>query len=181
MQPDDIGRIVSASDPKISPDGSTVAYVVSRVDLEANKLPQRDLAGRRRRLLRPVPVHRRRARRQRPGVGTGRPPPGVHQPAVRGQGRQAQGHAPRRAGVDPGEVVTLAERDEGFGELAWSPDGTRLAFTSREKLVEEEDERKRPPRKIDRLFSRLDSVGWTIDRPNRVWSCPSTAPRRRGR
>ena len=59
MQPDDIGRIVSASDPKISPDGSTVAYVVSRVDLEANKYRSAIWLARRRRLLRPVPVHLR--------------------------------------------------------------------------------------------------------------------------
>src|SRR3954452_5952057 len=37
MEPDDIGRIVLASDPKLSPDGNTVDYVVARVDLEANR------------------------------------------------------------------------------------------------------------------------------------------------
>ena len=26
-----------------------------------------------------------------------------------------------------------------------------------------------PPRRVDHLFFRLDSVGWTVDRPNRVY------------
>ena len=172
MQPEDIGRIVSASDPKISPDGSTVAYVVSRVDLEANKYrsaiwlaaadgssaPYQFTSG------------------EHGDSGPEWAPDGRR---LAFTSRRSEDKDGKRKGTlhvapvsIPGEVVTLAERDEGFGELAWSPDGTRLTFTSREKLVEEEDERKRPPRKIDRLFSRLDSVGWTIDRPNRIWIVP---------
>ncbi len=37
MQPADIGRLVTVADPKVSPDGSLVAFVVTRVDLDANR------------------------------------------------------------------------------------------------------------------------------------------------
>jgi len=37
MQPDDIGRLVSVSDPRVAPDGRQVAFVVTRVDLAANR------------------------------------------------------------------------------------------------------------------------------------------------
>ena len=37
MQPADIGRLVTVADPKVSPDGCRVAFVVTRVDLEANR------------------------------------------------------------------------------------------------------------------------------------------------
>src|SRR5215218_2032018 len=36
MQPNDIGRIVQAATPRVSPDGALVAFVVTRVDLDAN-------------------------------------------------------------------------------------------------------------------------------------------------
>jgi dipeptidyl aminopeptidase/acylaminoacyl peptidase len=180
MEPEDIGRIVSASDPKVSPDGATVAYVVSRVDLEANRYrsaiwlaatdgssaPYQFSAG------------------EHGDVGPEWSPDGRR---LAFTSRRSEDKDGKRTGTlhvapvsIPGEVVTLAERDEGFGELAWSPDGARLAFTSREPTEKEDDDRKRPPRKIERLFSRLDSVGWTIDRPSRVFVVPvdgSTGPR----
>ena len=34
---DDVTRVVSVSDPRISPDGAYIAYTVSTVDLEANE------------------------------------------------------------------------------------------------------------------------------------------------
>ncbi len=37
MQPADIGRLVTVSDPRVSPDGHLVAFVVTRVDLERNR------------------------------------------------------------------------------------------------------------------------------------------------
>ena len=37
MQPADIGRLVTVADPKVSPDGRRVAFVVTRVDLEGNR------------------------------------------------------------------------------------------------------------------------------------------------
>ena len=48
----------------------------------------------------------------------------------------------------------------------WSPDSTRIAFTARvrDDAYEEEDERKRRPRRFTRVFHKLDSVGWTGDR-----------------
>jgi dipeptidyl aminopeptidase/acylaminoacyl peptidase len=180
MQPDDIGRIVSASTPRVSPDGTTVAYVVTRTDLEANKDRSAIWLA----------------------AADGSPPPYQFSSGEHGDGgpvwspdgrrlaftsRRSEDKDGKRKGTlhvapvsIPGEVVTLAERDEGFGQLAWSPDGTRLAFTSRQPTEKEDDDRKRPPRRIDRLFSRLDSEGWTIDRPHRIFVVPvdgSAAPR----
>ena len=41
LQPDDIGLLVSASDPRLSPDGSRVAFSVQRVDRERNRYQTR--------------------------------------------------------------------------------------------------------------------------------------------
>ena len=37
MQPADIGRLTAVGDPRLSPDGSTVAFTVTTIDLDANE------------------------------------------------------------------------------------------------------------------------------------------------
>jgi dipeptidyl aminopeptidase/acylaminoacyl peptidase len=52
------------------------------------------------------------------------------------------------------------------------PDSRRIAFARRVRDAgyEEEDERKRPPRRFTRVFYKLDSVGWTGDRRKHLFS-----------
>ncbi|WP_219412712.1 S9 family peptidase [Pseudonocardia nigra] len=173
MQPADIGRLVTVSDPKVSPDGRMVAFVVTRVDMEKNRyrsavwlvpadgsVPAYPLTSGEHRDGRPVwsPDGRRLAftssRAEEKGSST------LHVVPVGG----------------PGETVTICERPEAIEEPVWSPDGTRIAFASRERTgryADGDDERARPPRRIDRLFSRVDGEGWTIDRPRSVFVVPA--------
>ena len=37
MQPSDLGAYVAAGTPRVSPDGTTVAFVVTRIDAVANR------------------------------------------------------------------------------------------------------------------------------------------------
>ncbi len=182
LKPPDLARLISVSDPTVSPDGAYVAYVVSRVDMEANRYrsavwlaptdgsePPWQLTSGEESDSRPAwaPDSRRLAFTSTRG---------------RDDDKKATLH------VVPvgrsGETVTLAVRDESMDGVVWSPDGRRLAFASRVRAArwaDGDDDRARPPRKISRLMPRLDSVGWTIDRPTQLFVVPadgSAEPRR---
>jgi len=98
-------------------------------------------------------------------------PDGTRLAFTRGDGEG--GGSLRVVPVDgPGETVTVCARPEAVDAPVWSPDGVRIAFASREhtaRYAEGDDDRARPPRRIDRLFSREDGTGWTIDRPRGVF------------
>ena len=73
--------------------------------------------------------------------------------------------------AEGGEARKLTDQNESIDSLEWSPDSTRIAFTARvrDAAYEEEDDRRREPRRFTRIFHKLDSVGWTGDRRKHVF------------
>ncbi len=169
MQPKDLYRLRWAGSPRLSPDGTTVAFVVTRVDEETNSYlgdiylaPSDGSAP-----ARPFVSSER---------SDGNPvwsPDGSHIAFTSTRSSdEAQLYV---IPVGGGEARRLTDLPEAVEEVAWSPDGTRIAFSARvrDAAYEEEDERKREPRRITRLSYRLDNVGWTFDRPRHLFVVPA--------
>jgi dipeptidyl aminopeptidase/acylaminoacyl peptidase len=167
MEPEDVYELTGVADPRLSPDGSRVAYQVWSIDREANEYrgaiwvarvdgsepPQRFTSGER---------------------SDGNPlwsPDGKWLAFTSNRGdekQQAQLYVISAAG---GEARRLTDLKESVDQPAWSPDSTKLVFGARvrDQAYEEEDDRKRKPRRVTRLLYKLDGVGWTTDRRRHLY------------
>lgn len=72
--------------------------------------------------------------------------------------------------VGRGEATVATDFPLGASDIAWAPDGGRLAVVGADWLdPADEDERARKPRRIRSLPYRADNAGWTHDRRSRIW------------
>jgi dipeptidyl aminopeptidase/acylaminoacyl peptidase len=169
MRPEDVYALTSVGDPRLSPDGRQVAYVVNRIDGEANLyrasiwVAPLDASTEPRQL-----THGERSDHVPRWSPDGRWLAFLSNRD--GEEKEAQDEL-YVLPADGGEPRRLTDGKESVGAIAWSPDSSRLAFTRRvrDDAYEEEDDRRRAPRRFDRVFFKLDSVGWTGDRRKHVF------------
>ena len=165
MRPEDLYDVVWASDPRLSPDGKTVAYAVNSVDREENTyrsaiwLAAVDGAS---------PPRQLTAGKKADGMPRWSPDGTRIAFASNRDGDNKQLYV---LPLDGGEPLCLTDLKEDVERPAWSPDGTRIAFAARvpDPAYEEKDEKKRLPRRFTRHRYKLDSVGWTGDRRTHIF------------
>ncbi len=171
MVPADIGAIRSASDPRVSPDGRAVAFVVARADLDDNEYRSQVWLAPTDRSAAARPFTAGQHRDGRPRWS----PDGRSLAFVSHRdGEGSTVHVLPVAGG--GEMTTVATWPEEVEELAWSPDGSTMALLARrrdEDRYGQDKERDQAPRRVDRLFFRYDSAGWTVDRRRHLFVVPA--------
>ena len=173
MRPDDILKIRFVSDPRISPDGRRVAFVLTSLSQERDEYLSNiwmvDTTG--------------GAPPRRFTTGPGRDtaprwsPDGARLAFVSERERGKKGQLMVMP-VEGGEALALTQLRNGVAAPAWSPDGTRLAFVSRvggwqEPESEEERKKSRPARVVTTLKYRFNGEGFIHDRPTHVFVVPA--------
>ncbi len=172
MKATDITRLTSVSRPTLSPDGGTAVIATSHPDLDADayvgQLWSADVKG--------STAPRRITR----GFRDSAPqfsPDGSAIAFLRSElGRPAQLHIMPTTG---GEPVAVTDRLLGVTEFAWSPDGTWLAFVSRDPekgrygTVKGLDAAAEPPRRITSYRYKANGLGWIRDRRRQVFIVPA--------
>jgi dipeptidyl aminopeptidase/acylaminoacyl peptidase len=167
MRPESIGDLIDIADPRLSPDGARVAFVVTTVDLEENEYRSRVWLAHTDGSVAPQPFTAGDRRDGRPRWSPdGRWLAFVSHRADEGSELYVI------PVVGGGELRRVASWPEEIEDVSWSPDGTRLAFAARERDEEhygKTREKDRPPRRVHRLHYRLDNVGWTSDRVRQLF------------
>jgi dipeptidyl aminopeptidase/acylaminoacyl peptidase len=186
VKPSDLAHLRLPGAPTLSPDGRTVVVAISRLDLDADETtsqlfevavdgsqPPRQLTyGRRDAEPRFSPDGRWLAFTRRavsPG-GASSPggPVGASSGASNGAESQPQLYV---LPVGGGEARRITEHPLGVGVPVWDPSSTRIAYAAR---VPENGRyvgrpEKEPPRRITRMWYRVDGEGFLLDRPRQVF------------
>lgn len=159
MTPEQLALIHVPSDPRLSPDGSRVAYVVSTPNLEEDRYD------------RSIWIE---GEQFTSGPGDTAPrwsPEGTKLAFLR-----SNDGSPSQVAVIPvggGEAKVITDFDLGVEAIEWSPDGEVLvavAVTWTEEWADlEDDERSRRPRRVTSVPFRFDNRGWTHDRKRHLW------------
>ncbi len=165
MVPDDVYALTGAADPRVSPDGSTVAYVVWSIDKDANEY---------RSAIWLAPMDGSEPPRQFTSGTTRDASPRWSPEGERLAFTSKRGGDHMQLYVMPtdgGEPAKLTDLKEDVTDVVWAPDGSRLAFASRvpDPAYAVEDDKRRAPRRFTRLHFKLDTVGWTGDRPQHLF------------
>jgi dipeptidyl aminopeptidase/acylaminoacyl peptidase len=167
MQPEEVYELTSVSEPRISPDATRVAYVVTSIDRDSNEY---------RGAIWVAPLDasaepRRFTSGERRDTTPRWSPDGRWLAFVSNRGDEKTQPQLYVIAAEGGEARKLTDSKEGVEAVTWSPDSTRIAFAmrSRDEAYEDEDEKDRRPRRFTRVFHKLDTVGFTGDRRKHVF------------
>jgi dipeptidyl aminopeptidase/acylaminoacyl peptidase len=159
MTPEQLADLRIPSDPRLAPDGSRVAYVVTCPNLEEDRYDRAIWID---------------AAQFTNGPGDSSPrwsPDGEQLAFLRAS--DADPAQLTIIDVNGGEARTITDFDEGVEAVEWSPDGEKLlvvAVTWAQDWAELDDvERSRRPRRVTTVPFRFDNLGWTHDRRRHLW------------
>ncbi len=169
MLPQDVLQLTGVADPRLSPNGATVAYVVSGLDGDTNEyrgaiwLAALDGSS---------PPRRLTAGARRDADPRWSPDGSLLAFTSNRAGDTMQLYV---LPVGGGEPLRLTDLPEDVTQAAWSPDGSTIAFVSRvpDAAYDEDDDKRRAPRRFVRLQYKLEHVGWTGDRPAHLFTVPA--------
>jgi dipeptidyl aminopeptidase/acylaminoacyl peptidase len=161
MTPDQIASLNVPSDPRLSPDGTRVAFVVSTPNLEEDRYD------------RSIWVEHEQFT-----TGPGDSAPRWSPDATRLAFLREVDDGPSQVAVIPadgGEARVVTSFDKGVEAVEWSPSGDRLVVVA-VTFVEEwsdldDEERSRRARRVTSVPYRFDTRagGWTHDRKRHLW------------
>ena len=190
LTPEDFYAMRLVEDARISPDGSRIAYVVQGMDRESYEY---------RRSIWLAPAEGGEPRRLTAGPNDHTPrwsPDGRALAFVRGSARPTppRTKTERDAGMgkgqiwilplDGGEPTQLTKLRYGADSPTWSPDGETILFTAKvgepeepevaDAALGEEPNHLPRVRTIDRLWHKLDGVGFIYEQRTQLFTMPAT-------
>lgn len=164
MRPEDLTAFASISDPQLHPDGTRIAFTVSRMNFDADRYDRSIWLW-----------DGTTARPFTHGPVDARPrwsPDGTRLAFLRASGEPGKPAQVAVMGADGGEARVVSDFGLGATEAEWSPDGTRLAVVAVAWADEwselDDDARGKHPRRITKPFWRFDNMGYLHDKTTTI-------------